>query len=902
MDVRARLLGYAELCKQAAQEAALQARKGGDMGVSMGMRCLVMVASALATLLSRGALAEDDVGVLQEVVVTATRHNDAVNRVPLAVTAQTQEALDQQGIQTIADLQATVPGLRLSGQEASGNATVAIRGISQQSGTSATTGFYLDETALQKRAAGGFGSQNGTPVPPLFDLERVEVLRGPQGTLFGGGSEGGTIRYIQPSPSLTDYSGYGRAQWLTTQSGGPSYEGGVAFGGPIVEDVLGFRASIFGRKSGGYIDLTDYRTGQIYDANSNSGELHMGRVALAWAPSRTTKLTLSYFKSEDNTDSLNDTYNLSQPGQLTVAPLCFNTPYILSQPVAARAFLVPPAVLPVNPGCNANTGAYVAPGYTVGPFDLRRYQSLALGPSPTRTGLDVGSAIFQWDVTAGLQLKSITSYVEDLNRGQSPQNFPLTLFVYPGTAQVVTPGRPPLPVPTGSGFNANVTSVPNGLGLGALLETNTHNQRDMLSQEIRLASAAEQRVSYVVGAYFANTRATVQQLAQSSDLGFQQLAGLSILQRYGVPYTGFFSNIYEFDRDLEKSVFGDVSAHLTDHWSASAGVRVTHIKSSFVQSNYGPNGGTSAASQALVSGEVSATPVTPKASIQYYFTPDDLLYATASKGFRAGGVNQVLTSASEGTLAQYGLTNSVLPRTYRPDSVWNYELGSKLRFWGGRAQINAAVYDLEWKDVQTFVFLGDGAVFNVPSARSRGAELEAQMRPVRPLTFNAAIAYTNAKYTSSLAVPAGPGSRAGNLVVAQNGQEFPQPDWTVDLGARYEVAFGDLGNGYARVDYRWFDGFLAAPLGTAAYSPDSSEVPGQKNVNLRIGFERAGFDVNLFVLNLTDAYDGRRSGGRSQCTNTDCSTFNSYTYGITVVAPTPRQIGLQVAYRFRGTQ
>jgi iron complex outermembrane recepter protein len=262
----------------------------------------------------------------------------------------------------------------------------------------------------------------------------------------------------------------------------------------------------------------------------------------------------------------------------------------------------------------------------------------------------------------------------------------------------------------------------------------------------------------------------------------------------------------------------------------------------------------------------------------------------------------VLTSASEGTLAQYGLTNSVLPRTYRPDSVWNYELGSKLRFWGGRAQINAAVYDLEWKDVQTFVFLGDGAVFNVPSARSRGAELEAQMRPVRPLTFNAAIAYTNAKYTSSLAVPAGPGSRAGNLVVAQNGQEFPQPDWTVDLGARYEVAFGDLGNGYARVDYRWFDGFLAAPLGTAAYSPDSSEVPGQKNVNLRIGFERAGFDVNLFVLNLTDAYDGRRSGGRSQCTNTDCSTFNSYTYGITVAAPTPRQIGLQVAYRFRGTQ
>ena len=878
-------------------------KKHGEGAVNSICRNLLLYvgATAIAATVAPPGHAQSADG-LEEIVVTATRHDDSVNRVPLSVTAQTQEALDQQGIQGIGDLQATVPGLRLSGQEASGNATVAIRGIAQQSGTSATTGFYLDETALQKRAAGGFGSQNGTPVPPLFDLERVEVLRGPQGTLFGGGSEGGTIRYIQPSPSLTDYSGYGRAEAFTTDSGAPSYEAGVAFGGPIIENELGFRASIYGRKSGGYIDLTDYRTGQIYDANSNSGELHMGRVAFAWAPSSSTKLTLSYFKSEDNTDNLNSTYNLSEPGQLQVAPLCFNVPYILSIPVPARAFLVPPAVLPVNPGCNAQTGAYVAPGYTVGPFDLKRYQSLALGPSPTKTGLDVSSAIFQWDVADSLQLKSITSYVQDLNRGQSPQNFPLTLFVYPGTAQVVTPGQPTLSVPTGSAFNPNVTSVPNGLGLGALLETNTHNQRNVLSQEIRLASSSDQRVSYVVGAYFANTQTTVKQYAETSELGYEQLAGLTIEQRYGVPYTGFFSNIYEYDKDLETAIFGDVTLQLTDHWRASAGVRVTDIKSSFVQSNYGPNGGTSEASQAQVAGEVTSTPVTPKASLQYYFTPDDLLYATASEGFRAGGVNQVLTSASEGTLAQYGLTTSVLPRTYRSDSLWNYELGSKFRLWDGRAQINADVYDLQWKNVQTFLFLGDGAVFNVPSARSRGGEFEAQLRPLRPLTLNAAVAYTKAEYTSSMAVPGGPGSRAGNLVVAQDGQPFAQPPWTVDLGARYDAAIGGFGNGYARVDYRWFDGFLNAQPGTAAYSPDSSAVPGQKNVNLRIGFEHAGLDVNLFVLNLTDEYRGALTGGRSQCANADCSIYNSYTYGTTVAAPTPRQIGVQVVYRYRGAK
>jgi iron complex outermembrane recepter protein len=834
---------------------------------------------------------------LDEIVVTATRQSDVASRVPLSLSAESQKALDQQGIQTIADLQATVPGLRLNGREASGNVTVAIRGIGQQSGTAATTGFYLDETSLQKRAAGGFGSQNGTPVPPLFDLERVEVLRGPQGTLFGGGSEGGTIRYIQPAPSLKDYSAYARAQWLTTEGGDPSYEAGVAFGGPIIEDKLGFRASIFGRKTGGYIDLTDYRTGQVYNENSNNGTLGMARVALAWAPTSDTRLTLSYLKSKDQTDNLNSTYNLSEPGQLRMAPLCFNIPYILSLPVPARAFLVPPAVLPVNPGCNANTGAYVAPGYTVGPFNLKRFQSLALGPTPTRTDLDIGSVDFQWDLTDHLQLKSITSYTRDLSRGQSPQNFPITLFVYPGTAQIVTPGQAPIFVPTGSGFNPNVTSVPNGLGLGALLETNTHNQRDAFSQEVRLASSADERVSYVVGAYFANTRATVTQFAQTSDLGFRQLSGLSVQQRYGVPFNGFFSNISEYDKDVENAAFGDVTLRATDHWRVGAGVRVTYITSSFVQSNYGPNAGTSAAAQGQVSGQVSETPVTPKASLQYFFTPDELLYVSAAKGFRAGGVNQVLTSAADGTLAQYGLTTSVLPRTYGSDSVWNYELGGKFRLWDGRAQLNTALYDIEWKNVQTFLFLGDGAVFNVPTARSRGAELEGQLRPWRPLTLNAAVAYTKAQYTSSLVIPGGPASRAGNLTVALDGQAFAQPAWTVDLGARYDLRIADAVNSYARVDYRWFDGYSTVAKGTAQYSPDSSDVPDQRNINLRLGFEYQHFDVSLFALNVTDEQNGIRTGGRSQCTNADCSAFNSYAYGRTVAAPAPRQIGLQVAYR-----
>ena len=855
----------------------------------------VIAACAALFAMQAPALAQEQAP--EEVVVTATRRSDTVNRIPVAVTAQTQAALDQQGILTIADLQTLVPGLRLSGRESSGNATVAIRGIRQQSATAATTGFYLDETSLQKRAAGGFASQNGTPVPPLFDLERVEVLRGPQGTLFGGGSEGGTIRYIQAAPSLTDYSSYGRAQVLSTKGGDNGYEAGFAIGGPIIEDKLGFRASVFRRETPGYIDLTDYRNGNIYQEDANEGQVSAGRLAFAWAPSESTRLTVSYLKSKDETDHLSNSYNLSEPGQLQVGPVCFNIPFILSLPVPARAFLVPPAVLPPNPGCNAGTGAYVAPGYTVGPFNLDRFQSLAFGPTPTRTDMEIASANFQWSINDNLDLTFITSSTYDLNRGQSPQNFPATLFVYPtGSAQIVTPGGPTVAVPTGSGFNPNIVTVPNGLGLGAMIETNTRNKRRASSQEVRLSSSSDERVSYVVGAYYADTNADVGQIAETTNEAFLEFAGMSIEQRYGVPFDGFFANIHESVEDTETALFGDVTVRFTDKLNGSAGVRVTRVKTEFEQFNFGPNGGTSDPAQALVTGQISETPVTPKVSLQYFLNPDDLLYFAAAKGFRAGGVNQVLTSAAQGSLAQYDLTTDVLPRTFESDSVWSYELGAKFRLLEGRAQINTAIYDLEWDDVQTFLFLGDGAVFNVPKARSRGVEVEGHFRVLERIGLDAALSHTKAEYRSSLVIPGGPGTRAGDLVIAREGQEFPQPPNTADIGARFDFRIGSR-QAYARIDYRWQDGYATVARDSGAYSPDSSDVPAQTSINLRVGFEYGAFDVNLFALNVTDEQKGPRFGGRSQCTNADCTTYNSYAYGATVAAPLPRQVGIQLAYR-----
>ena len=166
--------------------------------------------------------------------------------------------------------------------------------------------------------------------------------------------------------------------------------------------------------------------------------------------------------------------------------------------------------------------------------------------------------------------------------------------------------------------------------------------------------------------------------------------------------------------------------------------------------------------------------------------------------------------------------------------------------------------------------------------------------------MNAALARTVSKYTSGLIIPSGPGAQPGatnGVAIAVDGQAFAQPKYTVDLGARYDFALGETMKAYARVDYRWFDSFLTAVPGTSQYSPDSSKVPAQKNINLRLGLEWNSLDVSLFALNLTDEMKGAQTGGRSSCSNADCSTYGTYTYGRTISAPTPRQVGLQVAYR-----
>ena len=335
--------------------------------------------------------------VFEEIVVTATRQSDNLNKVPLSMTALTNESLEQQGINTVQDIARVVPGLTL--RYTDNNAlNPQIRGIVSTAGA-ATTGVYLDDTALQKRAGNGSAVGNGTPFPALFDLERIEVLRGPQGTLFGGSSEGGTIRFITPEPSLNTYSVNTKVEAGAMTGGDPSYEGGIAVGGPIVEDKLGFRISVYDQTIGGNLDHFNQYTRQEVFNNSNSDNTKSVRGALAWAPTDDVRITGAVYYSKEN---LGD-----------ASPFWLDQPAVTTPTRYYSATSSTPTLAPT-----ANT-VYAYPSHTYGPYNFY---------GPGRAGGDFRSPAdsslltptLTSDLSLGsLQLKNIVSYVRDTSSGVS---------------------------------------------------------------------------------------------------------------------------------------------------------------------------------------------------------------------------------------------------------------------------------------------------------------------------------------------------------------------------------------------------------------------------------------------------------------------------------------------------
>ncbi|BAV64267.1 TonB-dependent receptor [Sphingobium cloacae] len=256
--------------------------------------CLsVGTAPAYAQHAAQGAQAADT--GIGEIVVTANRREESLSRVPASIVAKGQLELDKQGVRSIADIAQITPGVTF-GQSAvlygTGQTSIAIRGVDSASGIP-TTGVYIDDTPVQTRI--GVSPSLSNPYPQVFDLERLEVLRGPQGTLFGSGSVGGAIRFILPKPEYNDVSVYGRTEIATTQHGATSYEAGLAGGAPLVEDKVGFRASVWYRHDGGYIDRLDRYTHKPLDSDINNSDTFSARLALGAKLGENLTITPSFF-------------------------------------------------------------------------------------------------------------------------------------------------------------------------------------------------------------------------------------------------------------------------------------------------------------------------------------------------------------------------------------------------------------------------------------------------------------------------------------------------------------------------------------------------------------------------------------------------------------------------------
>ena len=802
--------------------------------------------------------------VLGEITVTATRHVDTVDKVPLSITALTEKALEAQSINTLQDVTRSVPGLTL--RYTDNNAlNPEIRGIVSTDGAP-TTGVYLDDTALQKRSGGGLTVGNGTPFPPLFDLERIEVLRGPQGTLFGGSSEGGTIRFITPPPSLTTYSVYTKAEAGVMEGGTPSYEGGLAVGGPIIDNELGFRVSVYDRHIGGDLDHVNQYTEQTTYENSNYDDTRLFRGAVAWEATDAIKITAATLWSKDENND--------------ASPFWLDEPVVTTPARYYSATSATPSLVPT-----AST-VYTYPSHTYGPYDFY---------GPGKAGEDglspADSTLFTPSVTADialdkLQIKNIVSYVYDNSEGQQTED----------------------ESPDIAALQAGVPYIAELPNFPALFPYT--NKRNGATEELRVSSDWEGPFSIIGGVYYAeyNTH-SVSEVVENLNAATEILTGLPASVKYGA---SLLPGDVASSRDQtinEREIAGYAQANwkILSNLTLTAGERVSGERLHYYQINngpvsgYGPGKPPTLTNGGIVNGVETATPSTPKFGIEYQITPADMVYASAAKGFREGGVNTQLPATCAGAEKTAGFTDGA-PTTYAPDTLWSYEVGAKLRLFDNRMQLNTSAYYIDWKAIQFKVTLPGCTIpfeANAAQAVSKGFDVQSSVRIIDGLTTDFSAAYTDAYYSEQVDVP------GTKNVLINDGDKLPTPNWTVNLGGQYTLDLSGYSL-YLRGDYEWKNDYLnGTGAGTTSYNPDTYHIPTTRFVNARLGALFGGWDVSMFAKNLTNSQDvlgylGINLGryGCSVATGAACSSYADYNPTLRAYTYRPRELGLTATYRY----
>jgi len=725
----------------------------------------------------------------EAISVTARKREEMIEDVPFSIAAPTEAVLRERGADDLEDVSANVAGFTVQNL-GPGQSQVAMRGVSagqvvrDQPGVKEQVGVYLDESVISLSLF--------TPDLDLFDLNRVEVLRGPQGTLFGSGSLSGTVRYITNQPELGVSEQVGEFTVDAVDGGGVGGSAKAAVNAPL-GDTAAMRLTAYYTTYGGFMDAV--QPGLSIRDDVNDGDRFGARLAFRFEPNESLTITPRLIYQEVDLNGWNriDGFN------------------ILANPFTTTR----PAV------------------------DLGEREQFIQFEEPFTDEFLLADVNVEYDF-GEVTLTSITSYTDrDI----------LVVRDAGALTASITGGTIALPEP--------VYTIDSPLDDATTAE--------MITQELRL-SGERGPLFWVGGVFFSEVERDYGQSLLVS--GFEAMTGIPTQTPVGrAPRDVLFFSDLDYDFE-QTALFGEVTYTVNDRLDLTGGLRFYDFEETRVQTFDGifADGGTNR-------GTVSADGFAPRLIASYALTEATDLNAQVSKGFRLGGINDPLNVplCSPQDLVTFGGRE-----TWEDEELWNYEVGSKTTFWGGRGSFNAAAFYMDIEDLQATVTAGtcsSRVVFNVPEAESRGLELELAAAPTPFFDYAISASYTDSELGSTLTST----DAVGNVTVVggiQEGRRLPtvpelqaaaaanwrwemRNDWVgyvtgtyQHVGSRY-TQIGDQAAGFGTVPLDTFPGTIGGPLTQNVFRFEP-ELPAYDVVNARIGVLSGGWDVALFVNNVFD--------------------------------------------------
>lgn len=719
---------------------------------------------------------------IDEVTVSAWRdpqHVDTaadLQTLPDSISVLSGDSLRAQGLEQLTDYASYLPGMNVVPSGAPGQSYVIIRGIQPLSDVPPVA-YYLDDVPIGGNGNWAYASSLSLDLLP-YDLERLEVLRGPQGTWYGAGSEAGVIQYVLKRPNLSEFGAIVGADLSAIHNAAKPGESLRAMANvPLVEGALAVRASAYDNYMPGYID-------NLYSGATGINALRQygGRVAALWEPAETFSLSVSALWHRIHSD------NISQSSSVSSAIV----------PNTGAAYFVQPV------------GAYP---------DLTTDQALL---TPEHKTLDLYSATAHW-TPGSIEIMSATGWSRSeagyTNDATSSYNYPLM-----------------------SGG-----AVPSGLAL---------NGREVglkkFSEELHVLSPRHRRIEWMLGAFYTHERTSDLQYTYALDKAQQPIA-------FFAPSLGATTILPIYK---ERTLFGDLTWHISARFDLSAGIRYAHNDQEFTASY-------SAWNSPVFNdfGRSSESATTWMGSAAYRLTPQMMIYARVATGSQPGG--------PQGT--QPGI-----PLTVKAETVVNYEVGLKGEFLDQRALIDLAAFDVDWKDVQISAydsiqgfFLGYSA--NSGRVRSQGVELTSSYSPLQGLRLGYIATYTQCEFISVT---------PDASYVLTGYQLSNVPKWNMAATADYDWTLATLWHAHIGASFRWIDrewsGFGAVQT-QAGYA--AVVLPSYSVLDLNAGIAKRPLSLRVYVRNLTDerAILQSLSGGPG-------GTVNKYVQ--------PRTLGLGFDYSF----